>query len=265
MIFTKQTKGLNEAKNLYTGDYKKVNVLSWHSKDTEYYELSPYHLKTDGREENFCYPGVLFENYYQSCKVYKYVRNIKVYSHHTQRNNPNGLWWDYQCTNGIEEAYHEKDINNPNDDVNDKKVTNGYYNWRNSLWMCKNPIRYPVGFHERKNCLFSIGEIFKNGKWEEKRYNYLEARKNIYMKEYIRLIRQLPIYKKFLNDVKNGVNIIITEVDLPSSNKKGSFNKVDTTGFYYPTLESLNILLNDPSEAFGHGLCLTYALLEDLS
>lgn len=257
MIVTKQTKGLNDAKDLNSGEYEKINVLSWHLRDTEYYEFSPYHLKTDGNEKNACLPGVLFENYYQASKVYRYVSNIEVYSHHTQKNNPNALWWKYTCPNGKELAFDDKT----------NSVTEGYYKWRNSLWACKNPIRYPVGFYERKNCLFAIGYV-KNeqGQYEEKRYNYLESRKNIYKEEYLRLVRKLPIYQKLLQKLLNGQKLMITEVDLPHSTKKGNYSKVvDSNNIYTATIESLDLLLNDPSEAFGHGLCLTYGLLEDFS
>jgi hypothetical protein len=261
MIVTKQTKGLNDAKELNSGsEYEKINVLSWHPRDTDYYELSPYYLRTDGNEKNTCKSGVLFENYYQASKVYPFVSDIEVYSHHSQKGNPNALWWKYICLNN-----KGKDITF---DDKTNSLTNTYFHWRDSLWNCQKPIRYPVGITDRKNCLFSVGFVKNDetGIIEEKRYNYLESRKNIYKDEYLRLIRKLKCYQKLLEKLLNGAKIMITEVDLPHSSKKGNYSKtVDSNNIYTPSLESLEVLLNDPSEAFGHGLCLAYGLLEDLA
>ncbi len=71
--------------------------------------------------------------------------------------------------------------------------------------------------------------------------------------------------RKLLSEVKNGLNIIIYEVDVPEKNKKGKFSEVLDGGFYYCTLKKLDELLNSSEEAFGHGLCLAYALLEDIN
>lgn len=65
--------------------------------------------------------------------------------------------------------------------------------------------------------------------------------------------------------IKNGINICIQEIDVPSLGKRGNYgNFVDSNGVYISNLETLDILLNDPSEAFGHGLCICYALHQDL-
>jgi len=40
------------------------------------------------------------------------------------------------------------------------------------------------------------------------------------MKEYIRLIRKLPIYHQLLAKIIKGQNILITEVDVPHKDKK---------------------------------------------
>ena len=258
MISLIQTKNLKEAKDLITPlPYKKVNVLSWHEKETEYFELCPYVLKTDGLEENITIAGVIFENYWQSAKVFETVYDIEVYPHHSLKGNAKYLSWKYTCKNNTGQQINFDKINN--------KLTDEYYDWRNSLLLCQKPIRYPNDIHRRHLTLFSLGYTFQNGEYIENRYNYIAARKAIYFKEYIRLIRKLPIYLKLLNEVKSGINILITEVDVPSKNKKGLFSKVvNENNIYNPTLESIEQLLHDPSEAFGHGLCLSYALLQDL-
>jgi hypothetical protein len=78
------------------------------------------------------------------------------------------------------------------------------------------------------------------------------------------LARKLDIYNKLLQKLKDGTNICIFEIDVPEKSKKGHFNEVEDDNTYNCTSDKINLLLNDPSEAFGHGLCLTKALLEDL-
>jgi hypothetical protein len=51
---------------------------------------------------------------------------------------------------------------------------------------------------------------------------------------------------------------------VPANGKKGEYGKdSDEDNICILSLEKLKILMNDPSEAFGHGLCLAYALLQD--
>jgi hypothetical protein len=99
----------------------------------------------------------------------------------------------------------------------------------------------------------------------EHRLDYISTRKEIYVKEYIRLIKNLPEYIKLLDKLKNGENIMICEVDVPSKNKKGEYGKdCNENDICYMSIEKLELLLNDTNEAFGHGLCLAYSLLLDL-
>ena len=95
--------------------------------------------------------------------------------------------------------------------------------------------------------------------------DYITTRKEIYVKEYIRLIKNLPEYEKLLNKLKKGENIMICEMDVPAKNKKGYYgNDCDDNNICNMSIEKLELLLNDTSEAFGHGLCLAYSLLIDL-
>lgn len=56
--------------------------------------------------------------------------------------------------------------------------------------------------------------------------------------------------------------ICIYEIDVPCSSKKGNYKCLNP--FFEYTRESLILSRNDPSEAYGHGLCLTSALFKDL-
>lgn len=63
----------------------------------------------------------------------------------------------------------------------------------------------------------------------------------------------------------NGENIMICEVNVPSNDKNGEYGlDCDSNDICHMTLNKLKILLNDDSEAFGHGLCICYTLLQEL-
>lgn len=231
--------------------YEIVNVLSWHDYDTIYYQCSPYYLKTDGKEEQQNDGNVLFENFWQGSKVYPIVYPIEVYSHYTRKGNPNYLWFQWKTEN---KTY----------DTNTDKVTDDYFKWRKALWDCKKPIRYPNGMNRRTECKFSLLVPGVSSDKTEIRLNYIESRNRIYCKEYKRLVRNLEVYKKLLTNLKCNPNlkICICEIDVPCPSKKGNYKCNEL--FYECTLDNLNVLKNDPSEAFGHGLCLAESILEDL-
>src|SRR5437879_750169 len=78
------------------GIAKSVQVLSWHKKDTEYYELSPYFLKTDGNEIIKNDGNVIFENFWQGSKVYDFIYDIEIYPHYSFKGNKKYLWWEWK-------------------------------------------------------------------------------------------------------------------------------------------------------------------------
>jgi hypothetical protein len=249
MIATQQIKSTTSKPVILEG-YETINVLKWNN--SKWKVLCPYFLKTDGKE-TCSNPGeILFENFYQGCKVYDVVYKNEVYPSKYQINNPKYLWWKFEPLNPSGDVILE-------DDAIDYEL---YYRWRNSIWECKNPIRYPNKIHRRKNFQFALC-IDEEG--TERRLDYVSLRKEIYVKEYIRLIKKLPEYETLLNKLKKGRNIMICEVDVPSKIKNGEHGKdCDVDNICYMTIEKLELLLNDTSESFGHGLCLAYSLLIDL-
>lgn len=221
--------------------FEMVNVLPWHKKDSKYYELCPFYLKTDDEGEVWMPNGCIFENIYQNMKIYPKIHDIVV----KPCAKSNIIWWEWN--KGTKDIYK------------DGKITEHYYDWFWSIANCPNPIRYPVGFKNRSECLFSLALI--NGEYYK--LSYLYSRVQIYYENYVRLVRKLPIYKELLEKLRSGVNLCITEVDVPEKNKRGLFGNVDEDGYFICTLENLEELIVDTSEAFGHGLCLANALLED--
>lgn len=234
-------------------DYISINVLKW--KDSKWKTLCPYYMKTDGEEENENEGGIIFENFYQGSKVYDYVYDIEVYPHARWKGNEDYLWWKYECRDkreGRDKIY----------DIETEKINMiNYRRWRDSLWSCENPIRYPNGINRRQNTQFTLIRD-KNG--NRKTLDYLESRKDLYVKEYIRLAKKTDEYHELLDNLLNGENLLICEIDVPSKGKRGEYIKdVDENGNCDMTIEKLELLINDPSEAFGHGLALSLSLLKD--
>ena len=70
---------------------------------------------------------IIFENYWQSAKIFEKVYDIEVYPHFTLRNKPEHLSWKYVC-NGGEEIHYDKQTNS---------IRSDYFRWRDSLWCCQ--------------------------------------------------------------------------------------------------------------------------------
>lgn len=251
MIATQQLKSTT-ASPTKVDQFEPINVLRWNN--SKWKNLCPYLLKTDGAEWCSNPGGVLFENFYQGCKVYDVVYENAVYPSRYHTNNPKYLWWKFEPVTPTGDVLL---------DTNQTIDYELYFRWRDDLWNCQNPIRYPNKINRRKNTKFAL-VVDANG--AETRLDYISTRKQIYMKEYIRLIKPLPEYNTLLHKLKNNQNIMICEVDVPANTKRGEFGKdCDENNTCYLTLEKLEKMLNDPSEAFGHGLCLAYSLLLDLA
>ena len=180
MIITQQIKSTNDSPLSYK-DYKSINVLRW--KDTPWIGLCPYYLRTDGQEWNKNEGGILFENFWQGSKVYKKIVSNEVYPSKYQQGNSKYLWWKYTTKNKYGDVL-----------INDKEELDleSYLEWRTSIWNCQQPIRYPNKIQNRKDCKYSL-IIDKDG--SQTRLDYIQFRKEVYCKEYSRLIRQLPEYK----------------------------------------------------------------------
>jgi hypothetical protein len=253
MIATQQIKSTT-AKPVPLDGYETINVLKWNN--SKWKNLCPYLLKTDGNEDCVNPGGVLFENFYQGCKVYPTVYAQEVYPSKYQHGIAKYLWWKFTPATSTGDVLLTGDI------LNDEL----YFRWRDSLWSCKNPIRYPNGYGNKRNAQFSL-HIDRDG--NRTRMDYVTARKQIYVKEFIRLIRALPEYANLLNKLRNGQNIMLCEVDVPAPGKKAPFDI--SNGAYasdaicYMDMPKLEAMLNDTQESFGHGLCIAYALLQDLA
>ena len=205
------------------------------TKSSQYGDLSPYTLKDE--------QGRIMENIYQYQKIYKSVpESTQRYSQWDQT-----IIWNWQAEEHVNtEGY----------------PTEAYWKWRNAGFHNPYPVRYPVGYKHRSECLCSIseaGEIL----------GYVEARKKIYFSVYVDLVKRQPRFNSLKERLKCGENLLIIEVDGPHQESLGyykdKYNVKDdfiTTSTVLVSNENMDIMVNDTKHPFGHGYCLGMALLD---
>lgn len=229
-------------KGHYDGFVKIVVMTPSNSK--KWFPLSPYSMKTTD--------DVNFENFYQSSRVYPTVPYTKqVYSRWDHR-----VIWERGAEQHVVEGH----------------LTPFYKKWRDDLRDNRDPVRYPVGRHWRKYALYAI-DAPRNASLEEleskPHLGYVEARKQIYLKTYVDLVKKIPEFFKLKEMIRKGKNILIIEVDGPHEESLDYYierydvdNNFIVGGTMLATSENLNIMLNDTKHSFGHGYCLAWALLD---
>ena len=127
--------------------YEPIIIMT---KSSKYGAIGPYCLKND--------QGQIMENIYQFHKIYKNVpKSVQRYSKWDNR-----VIWNWPA---------ETHINNETNEPNEK-----YWKWREAGLNAPDPIRYPVGFNHRHECLYAL--------WNDKKLNYIESRKEIYIPVY---------------------------------------------------------------------------------
>lgn len=214
--------------------FEKVVVMM---KSSKYWELSPYYLKSD--------EGWIMENMWQFSKVYeKAPKSNQKYS----RWDPTVIW-DHPAETHVE----------------DGELTDEYWAWRKKGFENDHAVRYPVGFHHRKNCLYAFVED------PSERLDYIESRKKLYVPIYINLVKKEDKFRQLVEKLRNGKNLLILEVDGPHGESLDYYKErygVDddfiTGNTMLATMENLDIMLNDGKYPFGHGYCLAAALLSEL-
>jgi hypothetical protein len=234
IIIANSSKVNNRWNHPYIPGYETIPVLM---KSTSKWGLiGPYELKTEG--------GVIFENFWQFSKVYKETPNVKINQYGT-------VIWEYPNTH-----FFNENETNPNEE---------YWKWRYNGFKCEKAIRYPVYKTNSHTCLYCIPETDKTEK-----LGYIDARREVYFKNYADLVKKEPLFHKLKTMLNNGKKIILTEVD--GMNKhRASYYKKKYNHFKNEPLEmgtinvtKLNIytMANDSSNAVGHVYPLAIALKE---
>jgi len=231
--------------------YETIVVMT---KSSKYGEIGPYVLKyypdnndddmftgiSDNDKTIIKREGIVFENFYQFHKVYKYIPAVKA----TYSQWDNTVIW--RCD--------EQTFLNDNNEIQDN-----YFEWRKNGFLCKYPIRYPESKKYASNCLFSF---FKG-----EQLNYIESRKEIYLDCYIKALQGQRQFIELLDKLRAGKKLLIVEVDGPKIKDVAYYNATYNLALTNPidaTPHNLKILLNDSKNCFGHGYCLSIALLKIL-
>lgn len=216
--------------------YPNFTSISCIAASVEYGSLSPFKLKdSDDR---------IFENIYQASKIYESVPAI------------NTDMWSHD---------KEKHYDSKND-----KILPKYWIWRKKLEDNKSAVRYPVGYQNRRKCLFSIKD---NG---DGTYtyplDYIGSRKKIYVPGYIKLVMKTKKFRELKKRLEKKENLLLIDYDGPHSESleyyKDKYDVNDSfikDGTMKATIKNLNIMLNDTKHPFGHAYCLAIALLYDFN
>lgn len=208
-------------------------------KSGKYSSLSPYVLKND--------KGEIMENIWHSRKVWAKVPKTNI---------PKSRWdktviWEHPAEDFLDEK------GEPN-----KK----YWQWRKKLLASPYAVRYPAGFANRKNTLYSLE---KEG---GEKLSYIQARKKIYLPVYTELAKKQKEFTELKERLDAGENLMIIEVDGPKQESlqyyRGNYKNIPEDWIerdsIQATKENMEIMLNDEKHPFGHGYCLA-AALQDIS
>ncbi len=117
--------------------------------------------------------------------------------------------------------------------------SDAYFVWAQSIWNNPRAIRYPMGKGAKPQYSF----------WNNKKLTYIEARKNIYIPLYAKLVKETFAFKKlkFLYELE--IDICLWDFD----------------GYDHKSLNmTYDDVINDPNKKMGHAFVLAMLLEEHL-
>jgi len=203
-------------------------------------QMSPYVMRVDYQDHK-----PIFENLWQFSKIWPSGPAVKQRVSHYNANL--GMRWEH-------------DAFDDHFDGKTGKPTDSYYEWRSKGWKNKRWVRYPTDYKNHPNALGSVYHNPKTGEVEI--LDYISARKKIYFSEYLKGLKKTQSFKNLKKKYDSGEYIRIIEVDGPKYNPDAyPYNLTKNYGINIDE-EILNDLINNPSQAFGHGYCIAAALLE---
>jgi hypothetical protein len=197
-------------------------------------ELSPYEMMDKD--------NVIMETHWQFSKAWTTVEAIKQ---PLSQWHPEIIRWE-----------HGHEIH-----FKDGVITPEYWAWRHKGFHHNRWVRYPNGYKLHGKAIGSV--IGTPDNYEI--VGYIEARKRIYFTKYREIAIETDQYKDLKERLANGENIQINEVDGPKYTDEYPYNLVKDSSLEMNE-EILRNLINNESQAFGHGYTLAACLLDiDLS
>lgn len=223
--------------------YENVEIMMRSSK---FWTLSPFSLKDD--------EGRIFENIYQFSKVYPRVpANKEFYSRWDKR----VIWQWYKA------EFFDSDDNFDPEYLNDE-----YWKWRDAGMHNEYAVRYPVSSNKKCGNVKCKNTVLYTLTDDGNVYNYVESRKNFYIAEYCKLVREQKLFKEIQAKLKDGKNILLIEIDGPHQesleyymDKYGVDENFIVNSTMLATERNLNIMINDTKYPAGHGYACALALL----
>lgn len=220
--------------------YPGFSLVEVMTASTKYGSLGPYVLRDE--------EGRLMENLWQFSKVYARVPATRQRRSRFDRT----VIWE----RGAETH------------VRGGELTEAYWKWRADGMAAPDPIRYPVGFATRSACLYALHPDAGPDD-DAPRLSYVEARSEIYIPIYKRLVRRAPQYAELLRRLRGGENLLIAEVDGPHEESNAHYEATYGVapverGTILASPATLDVLRRDTRHPYGHGYCLAEALLEDV-
>jgi hypothetical protein len=216
------------------------------TKSSAYGELGPYVLKDQ--------KGRIIENVWQASKVYPRVPKVRQKA---SKYDDKIVW-----------AYSEEVHATWDETTRTYNLNQNYVKWRSKLANCPDPVRYPVGFDFRHECLFAMAEN-PDGSINTTPLDYIESRKKIYVPIYVEAATRSPTFSHLKHRLQKGESLLIIEVDGPHEEDIPHYvqeydvpNNFILNETILATPGNLSIMLNDPKHPYGHGYCLAAALLD---
>lgn len=225
------------------------NIPAWSRGKGEWKELSPFFIRIPKyveKETGAEFHNIIFEDFYQSFKVYEKVdkQNQKDWKwpaeiHVDANGNPNEKWWNWHSAL----LKHDQAVRRPNG---------------------KNIPLYSYFVSEAPFSALHAEKELCEAKFKSEKLGIVDARKQIYIPYLKELYLNHPVFQKLLQKVRNGINVMIIEPD-------GPFLDVYPDGLEVnlPILQSLIEVTNYAAEGYphkyrpyGHGYVIAMALLQ---
>lgn len=215
-------------------------IMAISTSNDQYQALSPFYLRDEY--------GRIMENLWQFSKVFRGDSKGFVPTSAS-------IFWKYPRHKQLE---------------NDQ-ITKDYLEWREQGMNNNMAVRYPASKKYKNTVAFSLvkSDIVS---LDNPPLNYIEARKQIYIPTYTRLLIKTPQFQELRNRWLSGENLLILDIDGPRSTSLNYYMSTYNLGINFiqnnsmeATYNNIDIMMNDPKHPFGHGYCIALALLNSIN